>query len=616
MVTELREELERVFINSFQPPFNGGIKEWAEANIVLPSSYAIPGKLNLELSPYLLQPLKDIDDPKVTQINCAAATQTAKSLLQEIFIPYSVVNNPKPLLRVFHNNDISATFAETRLIPLLKGCGETAKLLKYDRFATKKTAINFPHVSIIMKGSNEGIAHGLTIGYLLCEELHQWDIGMFNKFVARTTAFAGRRKIICSSQPNEAGSEWESICNKGLVYEWHWQCPKCDKHQPFQWSKRRPDDSFCGFNWDTVLNADGETTNIDLSANTTWLECEFCRNRVNDTPEERYLLNKNGQHLLVKSDGDTSIHTYIWPNFVNVNLSFKSAAVQYMLAKKALANGLDEQMKIFVTQVLGRFYKQEASIEFNKMVQEIYEKDNLDKNWVKILTVDVQRSGIKYFVCRAWNKNGNESRLIDFGVVRKWEEVEELRKKHGILTPLVGIDSGDGTAEIYQTCIRYGQVLKVNNSLQYISWIPLKGDGAKTSYKHSDGISRLYSPISPQDCQWPSDSKFKGITAPLRLWSNASVKTILANLRDNKINGVKWAVDTKDNDYITHLYSEGLKEVIDKKTGLTVQRWIQIGQDNHFYDCENMNLAMAIMAGVFSPTEMNETEVRKLFNKE
>jgi hypothetical protein len=286
-----------------------------------------------------------------------------------------------------------------------------------------------------------------------------------------------------------------------------------------------------------------------------------------------------------------------------------------MIARKMKKlTGLDEQMYNFVTQILGKFYHRELEADLSKIITEVYDKENLTKDWVPIMSVDVQRTGnVKYWVVRAWNKNGNESRRLDFGIAREWDELDKIAQRYNVQYPLVCIDSGDGsrTLEIYQECIKHGKVLKVGNQLQYISWCPLKGD-AKPSYKHLDGVTRLYSPSSPQNCQFPHGHKLHGISAPLVLWSNYSIKTILANLRDNKISGIKWLVDRKDEEYDKQMYSEDLVDVVDKKSGVVTKRWVQTRTDNHWLDVEAMNLVMAIRANVFSATSTNEADMIKL----
>ena len=613
----LKNELLELYSRQLQPPYFGGFRRWCEDNVELPPAYAIAGKLDLSISPYLHKPMADVDNPNIMQVNLGMATQIGKSLVSELAILYWIMNAAGPIFRIFNNNEISATFAETRLIPLLKNTRCIKPLLTHDRFSTKKNAIILPHMAVTLGGANEGKAHGMSVKYLLVDELHCWEAGMFNKFLARTTAFAGRRKIIVASQPNTNGSEWDNIYSKGRIYEWQWLCPCCNKRQPFYWSHAREDNSYAGFNWDTIINSD-ESTNIAASSKTCWLECIDCRHKIRDTPTERRYLNDTGDYVCIKQDGDNSIVSYTAPNFVNVNLSFESAAAQYLTAKKMKRlTGLDEQMEIFVTQVLGKFYKKEAAIDLNKILVEVYDKNNTDKEWINILGVDVQRSGkIKYYVVRSFNKNGNESRRLDFGVIKGWEDIEAIRKKYNIPYPLVHVDSGDGemTLEVYQECIKHGQVIKINGNLSYTSWTPTKGDSKVNYTNHADKITRLFSPISNQDAQFPINHKLKGIPVPLVLFSNYSLKTILANLRDNRIDGVTWKVDCIDDEYNKQMYSEALVDVVDKKSGLTIKRWVQTVQDNHYFDCEVLCLLGAIRANIFSATKINEADIKKIID--
>ena len=618
MITELKQELLSVYKDSLTPPYDKGFQVWCEENIILPAAYAVPGRLDISISPYLIEPMKQFDNPLITQLNLIAATQTGKSLLAELAIPYIIINKPGPVFRIFHNKDVSDVFAETRLIPLLKNCKPIAPLLEYDRFTLKKSGVTLAHMAVTLGGSGTSLQHGMSVKYLLCDEVHRWDIGEFERYKARTTAFANRRKIIVSSQPSEVGSELEKINNSGLVYEWYYKCqnPACGKHQAFVWNKQRADDSYCGFQWDTVLNPDGETTNVMQSAKTTWLECEFCKHKHFDTPSVRRKLNDEGKYICVKPDGDPAIVSYNWPNFVNINLSFASVAMQYMQAKLyQKATGLDEQMKIFVTQVLGRFYKAPRIVDLGKVLAEPYDPADTDnKDWIRTLGVDVQRSGgVKYWVCWAYNRNGNESRRIDFGIARTWDEIEATRIKYKVIRPAVGIDSGDGenTYNIYQECVKHGEVIKSPHGLTYSCWTPMKGDSAPSYRDSKTGITQLYK-SSPQNSQFPIGSKFRGIPAPLIIWSSTSVKIILTNLRDGKMPGVKWLIDRTDEEFDMQLRSEALREVVDKRTGAIVQRWVELGHDNHYLDACAMGLCLAIIAGATSATFTNESELKKL----
>ena len=77
---------------------------------------------------------------------------------------------------------------------------------------------------------------------------------------------------------------------------------------------------------------------------------------------------------------------------------------------------------------------------------------------------------------------------------------------------------------------------------------------------------------------------------------------------------VEWKIDVADEEYDRQMYAEGLKDVIDKKSGLTQKRWIQTRQENHFWDCEVLCLLGAIRANAFSATKINEADIKKLID--
>jgi len=617
MNAALKASLLKVYRDSLQPPFMGGFQAWAEQNIILPPAYAIPGKVDLSISPHLLMPAEYLTDPRIFQINLCMATQVGKSFLSEMFIPFVSVTAPGPMMRIFHDQAVSDIFTTDRLVPLMKMCPPIIPLLKFDRFSTGKSGISMPHMAVTCGSSNTALAHGMSIKYLLMDELHQWEPGKFQKFLARTTAFSGRRKIICASQPARTGHEWESICFSGMVWDWQWLCPKCNIRQPFQWSKAKPDDKgYAGFNWDSVLLPDG-TTDIAKSSLTTYMECEHCDGRIYDTPAERLYLNQTGKYVCIKNDGNPGVATFTCPCWVNVNISFASKAAEFMIAKRTKKlTGLDELLEIFFEQSLGKFYKRDEEADVSKILTEVYDKKYLNRDWYLVMGVDVQRTGgIKYYVVRAWNRNGNESRRVAFGIALNFTEIDEIAKKHNVPLPLVHVDSGDGTMtqEIYQQCLTHGMAVKLKEGLQYVSWTPTKGD-QKLSYKHKDNITRLYSEVSNQDSGFPTGHKLKGIPAPLVLFSNFSLKTLLTQLRDNFLPGIKWLIDYPDTEYDAQMYSEGLQDVVDKRSGLITKRWMATRQANHFFDCEVLCLLGAIRANAFSAVKINEDDIRKLIN--
>lgn len=615
----IQEKFLQTFINVSQP-YTGSITEWAHQNIKLPETYGQPGRVDLRTSPWLIPPLEDVLNPKVTMIVKIMGVRVGKSMTDELTIPFWIAQSPGPILRISQDDDTASEQVEVKLLPLLRSI-KCIKPLLSDRNGIKKGLINLPNMFIRYSGDKESVAHSRGTRYLIMDEAHLYEVGMIEKFIARTIDFAGRRKIIISSTPNDKGSELEKIYLSGQVFEWQWECPHCKRYSAYDWRKQRDDLTYGGFNWDTIKILDSEETDIEKTAATTWLECYHCKHEIHDNLLNRRILNDNGKYVCIKSNGDPTIHAYNCPLFVNINLPFSFFATEYLKAKRMQRLHLDEDMKTFVTGKLARFYKAEETADDSRIMRGDYIPNPTDyeKEWVNIMTGDLQAKGdVKYYVVRAWKKDGTESRRLAFGVCRTWDEFEDVRKKWNVRISCVGIDSGWNTVATYQECIKHNEEIDdpVLRKKVFISWIPMKGDGAKTSYPHDDKVNRYYAPLSKQDPLWPAGSKYSGRYARLLLWSNYSIKTILCNLRDNKVNGIKWLVDIKDAEYERQMYSEGLVEEVDKKTGAKRLRWIMHGDANEYLDCEAMNLTLAIRIQCFSATnDVKEDKIQEIIDR-
>jgi hypothetical protein len=110
----------------------------------------------------------------------------------------------------------------------------------------------------------------------------------------------------------------------------------------------------------------------------------------------------------------------------------------------------------------------------------------------------------------------------------------------------------------------------------------------------------LYSEVFYGDPLFAMDSKYKGLFANVYRLASNPIKSILIDLRDSKIPGIKWLVNVRDPEFEKQLFSETRVMKINKKTGLQEEVIEQIANANHYFDCAYYNLGMAVMLGVFS----------------
>lgn len=598
MEISVQAELLQSFSDALEPPFSGSVYEWASINVSLPTSYAVQGSFDISISPYLIKPFHDLKDTYVSQVNLVGATQTGKTLVSEIFIPYVIANSPGPVLKLHQSDEMSQTFVETRLIPLLKNCKVVAPLLEQERYAAKKTGIILPHMSIKVSGQKENILHGLTVKYLLLDEVWLYEKDAVTKAKARTTAFGNQKKILITSQPGIEGDQLSQE-DTGLSYEWGWRCKECNNLQPWYWSKEKENGSWAGIVWDkTYKEATRFEYDYEATGQSARLQCFHCSASYKDTDENRRHLNDSGDYILTKDNGNHAVHTYSWCAFVNPKISFKEKTIQYLQAtSQHKKTGLTDGLKIFRQQVLGQAWKRTAGIDVSKVLVQTFNPDETWKEQVfKCLSVDYQRKHeMKFWSVIAFSPT--EIRIVDHGYCAKWDDIDAIAKKHRISPPAVCVDSGYNASEVYLEAYNHGAMVVIGKKIDRWGWTCLKGDDADEGYPHKlpDGtkIMKYFSPMTKvaiNNTQW----------VRLYHWGNFPIKTTLHHIREGK-SDMTLVLPTADADFNEQINAESLVEVQDNKTGLRKLQWQKRHDNNHYLDCLCQAIVMCQMSGKFGP---------------
>jgi phage terminase large subunit GpA-like protein len=594
MEAKLQTSLVQSFLNSFEPPFNGEVYEWAHEYVDLPPNYAVQGKFDINLSKYLIEPIKDLRNQDVTQVNLIAATQTGKTMASELFLPYVIVNDGGPVLKLHQTDDMAKTFVETRLIPLLERCPPVKAMLDNKRFSATITGINLPHMSIKMGGAKENILHGLTIRYLLADEVWLWDKDSITKAKARTTAYGTQKKVLITSQPGVEGDGlWDEMTGK--IFEWAWKCPCCGNFQPYYWSKETESGSWAGMVWDKKMLPDSSSYDYEGTAETARLQCYYCTGSLTDTEANRRYLNDTGKYILTRDNGNPQCHTYVWPAAVNMKIPFKQMVIQYLQAITTHRRiGTTDGLRIFTQQVLGHFWRRSQPIEASKVLATAF---NPDEKWpdelFRCIAVDYQKKNeVKYYVVCSFSQR--EIRVLDHSFCHKWEDVAALQTKWGVPSAGVMVDSGYNSDEVYRECCSHSQPIVFNRKVVLYGWWALKGDGGHEYYNHKIGTDTARRYFSPEIKASINNAQF----ARLIQWANLPIKNMLFHIREGN-SDIKLVLPTKDPNFDEHLNAESL-EWIEDKTGVKAPRWIKHSDNNHWLDCMCMALVGASMRGIYT----------------
>lgn len=599
MNSELKSRFVKTWTEAFEHIYTGSIAQWAGENVSLPPNYAVQGSFNVSLSPYLQRPFADLLDPKTQQINLVAATQTGKTLVSELFIPFVIINAPGPVLKLHQTDEMAAYFTSTRLLPLLENCKPVKVLLNNDRFSAKMTGVRLPHMSVKVAGAKENVLHGASVRYLELDECWLYsDPDTIAKAKARTTAFGNNKKILLTSQPGIEGDPLDKE-NTGLEYEWGWRCRECGNLQPWYWSKERPDGSWAGIVWQKCYSQeDSGSYDYQRTGDSAKLQCFHCSASYEDTETNRKYLNDTGEYIQIADHGNHSVHTYRWCGFVNSKISFKEKVIEYLQAVEIhKRTGLTDKLRLFRQQVLGQNWKRSGVVDVSKVLVQSFSPDvDWPEQVFRCLSIDYQRAhAMKFYAVVAFSKN--EMRILEHGYKQHWGELNDIAEKYKVPPPAVCVDSGYCAAEVYLEAYNRGKILAMGKKIERIGWTCFKGadkdDGWTHSLPNGDKVVRYFSPLVRVGINNKQ-------TARLFHWSNYAIKTILYHIREGK-SDMKLVLPTPNPDFTDQLNAETLQEVEDPKTGLKKLRWVKVHNNNHYLDICAQAITLCMMSGKFGP---------------
>ncbi len=542
------------------------VVEWCRTHVTeIPYS---PVAFDLDKSPILRALLEELEKPRNRYVMILACVQSGKTLAPELFLSYLIENRPGPTLWLNTTDAEAKDQAENR-IGLLFDALEPVKLLANTdknkmRIATK-TFSNGMTVWFLGQNNLRNLQRR-SVKYVFGDETWQWSESRMAEAEGRITAFADG-KCIFMSQAGTSGDQTDLAFESSTKNEWTWICPHCKNE------------------WIPALE--------NFDENNATMTCPICKTIYSE--KDRTMLAGTGM-FIPRGRERAKYAGFRWNCFSTMDWREIATLYKDALASSARAN--DNPMRIFfqkrlaepwghndcdvgllsarerktVGYLLGDDWQDEGAIDVETF--EIYAAGTVPAGAqtkpLRFMTVDVQKDRF-YWVVRAWSKNGC-SRLIDCGVARRFENLREIAEKYSLLESFVGIDCGYTTDEVFTFCAQNG-------------YTALRGD-RKNDWLFRDGETKNLRPYSPKEI-----IKVGNAFCGRHYFSTMRCKDVLEALRHGNT-ALTWTYpDDAPASYERMLYSEVKNDV----SGI----WEQIGsRPNHFFDCEAMNIAMAIMTDI------------------
>lgn len=598
---QVNTEILEAFAGAINVPNTEPLDKWCKHNVFLPSPPFNPGGLlDLKSSPYLIQPLLDLQNPKIREVVAVGNPRSGKTLISQAFTLYTINEDPADILLAVHKKDAIKSFYDVRILPLLK-----ANDVKFndERFSTTQRLIKFRIGSMKLTGAQTAadftqLGHRVLIG----DELHEWKPGMLEIFKRRADEYRYTKKILLISSASDSHTDLHKEWLKGNQAIWGFKCPHCQLEQVYHFTFKRPDGVYAGFRFDEIKNEKGEWDIVTSSA-TSRYECIGCLHKFYDNDKDRRQLNDCGLYIPQNPNADASIRSYSWNAFSTRNISYESITTAFLNAKKDVERNKYEDIASFHRDVLSKFYHQGMTDEKVELNVDSTGEDGPDG--LRFIGVDVQKYSL-YYVILAYFKETKTVRLVTYGKTApdNWGEIEKIRTDNRVGNRNVLVDAGSGMAtEVYRQCAAQKKeyIDAVSKQKKIAGWLATKGDEpADGHYYHpKDKKYRLYSPIKKQEVA-SADKQAKTFCG-LTVFYSSAVRSVLQELIENKHPYWKlYFTDEAKNDPVfnAHLNADKLSTVVSKRSNKVLQRWVNPDrEDNHWADAMNLATLAGIIVG-------------------
>jgi len=552
------------------------VSEWAARHVIVKDGPHAGGRIRLDYAPYLAGIMDAWGDPFVEEVCVAGSPQTGKTLAMYSCMAFAVDMRPAPRMLAMPDDETLGKAAETKLLPLLRACAPTRRLLGRDRAGL----VEFQDGTNLFLSSAQSPSQRATISvrdlFLDEEDLYKSIQGKGDPvldFLERTRSYAGLRKILRVSKPvgGEESSILRAVDAADELRRYEARCPACFRRQYLA-----PEQL-------VILERCADPAEVRRRGLGRYA-CAACG----------YLWTDHARDQAVAAGGWRAERPVDRPRAVGVHLpAILSRAVslsEICAAKlKAEAPGASQEVR----QAYFNGYWAEAckpvalSVESTAVLERVVPglKPRTMPRAAVALTagIDVQARGF-WYVVRAWAVS-LESWLVDYGFLPTFEAVEAL-----VFDTWWPVEETGEVRQIWRAGIDTGgtkdESALVSRTEEVYQFVRAKGRGILHATKGASRSQLRRVKPSVID-RLPSGQKIPGGLDLYILDSSALKELVLGRFHAESSQPMHLHEET-GNDYAEQLTAE---QLVLGKGGK--REWKRIRKANHLLDCECLAAACA-----------------------
>lgn len=597
-------------LQSWAPPEDITVSEWAEQYRVLPRQSAIPGPWRNRLTPYTIGVMDAYNDPLVEQITIMASVQSSKTEAAYNMLGYTICQDPAPALVAMPTLK-TLKKVNRRLQSMLLASDELARHLTGNHDDLKYEAISLDRMEIhFATAGSESDLQFVEARILLLDEVDLYPPGAVKMAIDRSTTYWNKKIIKLSRPTTEDGHIYQEYQRSDKRKYWI-PCPFCGEYQVLSFWQVKHKGEKLG-EWPK----DRRGPEYIKRERVARYECAHCGAEIDDA-DKSGMLNKGiwlaeGQKI-GEGPPPAVTHAGFWWNVLYSPFqTFSEVAAEFFDSKED-----PHKRRNFTTQWLAEPWKEivrskpaSAILELRTDIPALTVPEN---TLALTAGIDSQKRGF-WAVIRAWvltPEGQQESHKIRHGFVASFGELEdwlfnsvyrtESQIEHWVWRGFIDTGGGlMGEGEATLTEQVYDWLRRSSRGVVF---------GCKGSSRHLTG-NALVLPGNPIEF-YPSGRRLPGGLVLWRMDTNR-----LKNYIDDYMANGQFHLDADtDEVYAAHLAAEHKER---NKRGELV--WtLKQGRDNHLLDCEVMAQAAAQAFNVWRlprPQKSGKTKDNDPFKQE
>ena len=588
-----REIIERTARRAVKPRLLEPVWQWAERNVKLSVRTTVsPGRYDSGWIAYTRGWQEAFSNPRIREIVICAAGQSGKTESLLNCIRYLICEDPGPALWIMPAESLARSFSETRLQPSLRDCPPCVEQIPGNPDLFKLLEMHFADCTLNLCGANSPAQlSSRPIRYLFADEIDKFpeasskEAGALELARVRTASFWNAKLVLTSTPTVDSGQVWQNYL-AGSQHKYFVKCPHCGHAQTLAFSQIKWPEN------ETTKN--GEAWNLDAVEKAAAYECASCSNRIPQLHKAGMV--RNGEWRATNPQAPADRVSFHLNALYSPWRTWGSIAREFLEVKDSYSG-----LQNFTNSVLAEPWKtQGEEVHESKLLALRGEYDLGTCPALPLfvtVAADVQRESV-YFTVRAWGQD-EESWLLDYGKIPTLEDLNEVfRRQYNVagseetVSAYRGfIDSGYNTQAVYEFC-----------------------SGSNRTFSPVKGWDRLAQPVKRAIVKYLPGREHRERVIPLYHFDDGAFKSDLYIRRIQDRDGPPWHLPRNVGaDFMRQLTAEKLVERKNTR-GAIESVWHQVHRDNHFGDCEKMQLVHGyLMASQLreKPADTSEADARE-----